>query len=125
MLNVTELVVIEVSSALSLCVAGSITQWRCQSSPPHVPSSGVVKLIIVIAISTLLSRYEMSMVNMIGAFLAVSGVIGYNWLRIQERQARRQQYNRVQDAPDLYDKHLPDAFELSSSQLSDDSELGL
>jgi hypothetical protein len=59
----------------------------------------------------------------VGASMAVSGVIGYNWLRIQERR-RRLKYDRVPEGAGPYDKHLPDALELSTA-ISDASEFGL
>ena len=78
--------------------------------------AGVVKFIIVIAISTALGRYDLEVTNSIGACLAVLGVIGYNVLRYREQQ-KKSEYNRVDEDP--FDELLPDDLDFLSPESKD------
>ncbi|XXQ30307.1 Sugar phosphate transporter domain-containing protein [Plasmodiophora brassicae] len=69
LLNMSELIVVQWSSALSLCVAG------------------VFKLIIVIIVSSALFDFRPSIVNVFGCVLSLVGIAGYNWVRYHD--ARR------------------------------------
>lgn len=70
-LNTSELLVLQATSALSLCVFG------------------VCKFLLVIVFTTLLFHHELTTVNKIGCALSVLGVALYNVDKYQEQKRRR------------------------------------
>lgn len=65
-LNYVELLIIEASSALTLCV------------------SGIIKLIFLIIVSSILFGYIWTPLNITGILLAIVGISGYNYVRFSD-----------------------------------------
>lgn len=80
-LNMIELYLLEASSALTLCV------------------SGIVKLVIIILLSSLFFNYSFTTFNAIGISLCILGIIGYNYVRFKDQavDSPTNMFKRVHD----------------------------
>eukprot|EP00475_Leptophrys_vorax_P015213 TRINITY_DN21583_c0_g1_i3.p1 TRINITY_DN21583_c0_g1~~TRINITY_DN21583_c0_g1_i3.p1 ORF type:complete len:421 (-),score=102.70 TRINITY_DN21583_c0_g1_i3:839-2101(-) len=66
LINYLELLLVEASNALTLCV------------------SGIMKLIVLIFVSAAIFGYQFTAWNVTGILLAITGVVGYNYLRFYD-----------------------------------------
>lgn len=65
-LNLVEILIMEASSALTLCV------------------SGIIKLLIIIGLNSVFFNYTFTSYNISGIVLAIVGVIAYNYIRFKD-----------------------------------------
>jgi hypothetical protein len=70
LLNLNELVFVEYSSALSLCVAG------------------IVKLLLLIVLNSVVFSYPWTPYNIAGVAFSIIGVSGYNFVKLREKDTR-------------------------------------
>jgi drug/metabolite transporter (DMT)-like permease len=79
-INYVELLLVEASNALTLCV------------------SGIIKLIVLIFVSAIIFGYHFTVFNVTGILLALTGVIGYNYVRFRDQFTNNQTtFERVEN----------------------------
>lgn len=80
LLNIDELFIIKVTSALTLCVAG------------------IAKLLLLTAFSAIYFSYQFDAYNIIGIILASFGIAGYNLVRLSESKSKELEFRTIEDS---------------------------
>ncbi len=113
----------------AICLTGGIltfslilTEYKVveRSSVITLSISGIVKEILMIAVSVLYFKDQLSLINYVGLFTSISGIIFYNWYKI----SRSKKKGKTRLGPNIY-LAVPtyDPVDMFINPFGDDDEL--